>query len=154
MFWLDFTQDSDPAHSTETAIARIVNDIRNSSGNVTTLVRLYPSVAFNVGDREILMAHSENWRGCHRNCASLVRILSCEGRTQVLSYASHLLSSRFVICGIFLSSSFLSNGSLLAFVPEVPGSIPADDDFFYLLSLTFTPDALTVQQILYLVFSI
>ncbi|KAI2645507.1 RNA-directed DNA polymerase from mobile element jockey [Labeo rohita] len=52
-----------PHHSTETALVKIINDIRlnSDSGKISVLVRLDLSAAFDTVDHNILLERLENW---------------------------------------------------------------------------------------------
>lgn len=88
-------------HSTETAVVRITNDIlsSNDSGNVTALVLLDLSAAFDTIDHEILLSRLQTDVGITGTALSWFRSY-LTGRSQVVSCAGHTSSSRPVTCGV------------------------------------------------------
>ncbi len=88
-------------HSTETAVARITNDIlaSNDSGKVTALVLLDLSAAFDTIDHEILLARLETEVGIRGTALSWFRSY-LTGRTQVVSCNGQVSQSRRVTCGV------------------------------------------------------
>ena len=88
-------------HSTETAVLRIANDIlsSNDSGKVTALILLDLSAAFDTIDHEILLNRLTTDVGVSGIALSWFKSY-LSGRTQVVSCADQLSSSRPVTCRV------------------------------------------------------
>jgi hypothetical protein len=88
-------------HSTETAVVKIANDVlsSNDSGKVTALVLLDLSAAFDTIDHEILLNRLATDVGVTGIALSWFRSYLSD-RTQVVSCADNLSSSRPVTCGV------------------------------------------------------
>ncbi|KAI2644961.1 RNA-directed DNA polymerase from mobile element jockey [Labeo rohita] len=97
-----------PHHSTETALVKIINDIRlnSDSGKISVLVLLDLSAAFDTVDHNILLERLENWVGLFGIALSWFRSY-LEGRGYYVSIGEHQSKWMSMTCGV-------PQGSILA----------------------------------------
>ncbi|KAI2645280.1 RNA-directed DNA polymerase from mobile element jockey [Labeo rohita] len=97
-----------PHHSTETALVKIINDIRlnSDSGKISVLVLLDLSAAFDTVDHNILLERLENWVGLSGMALSWFRSY-LEGRGYYVSIGEHKSKWTSMTCGV-------PQGSILA----------------------------------------
>ncbi len=95
-------------HSTETALIKIINDIRfnSDSGKISVLVLLDLSAAFDTVDHNILLERLENWVGLSGMALKWFRSY-LEGRGYYVSIGEHKSKWTSMTCGI-------PQGSILA----------------------------------------
>ncbi|KAI2644642.1 RNA-directed DNA polymerase from mobile element jockey [Labeo rohita] len=89
-----------PHHSTETALVKIINDIRlnSDSGKISVLVLLDLSAAFDTLDHNILLERLENWVGLSKMALKWFRYL--EGRGYHVSIGEHQSKWTSMTCGV------------------------------------------------------
>ncbi len=87
-------------HSTETALIKIINDIRfnSDSGKISVLVLLDLSVAFDTVDHNILLERLENWVGLSGMALKWFRSY-LEGRGYYVSIGEHKSKWTSMTCG-------------------------------------------------------
>ncbi|KAL0148215.1 hypothetical protein M9458_056447 [Cirrhinus mrigala] len=97
-----------PHHSTETALVKIINDIRlnSDSGKISVLVLLDLSAAFDTVDHNILLERLENWVGLSGMALNWFRSY-LEGRGYYVSIGEHQSKWTSMTCGV-------PQGSILA----------------------------------------
>uniref|UniRef100_A0A673IYN1 Reverse transcriptase domain-containing protein n=1 Tax=Sinocyclocheilus rhinocerous TaxID=307959 RepID=A0A673IYN1_9TELE len=97
-----------PHHSTETALIKIINDIRlnSESGKISVLVLLDLSAAFDTVDHNILLERLENWVGLSGMVIKWFRSY-LEGRGYYVSIGEHKSKWTSMTCGV-------PQGSILA----------------------------------------
>ncbi|KAI2657348.1 RNA-directed DNA polymerase from mobile element jockey [Labeo rohita] len=97
-----------PHHSTETALVKIINDIRLNSDSckISVLVLLDLSAAFDTVDHNILLERLENWVGLSGMALSWFRSY-LEGRGYYVSIGEHKSKWTSMTCGV-------PQGSILA----------------------------------------
>ncbi|KAI2647852.1 RNA-directed DNA polymerase from mobile element jockey [Labeo rohita] len=97
-----------PHHSTETALIKIINDIRlnSDSGKISVLVLLNLSAAFDTVDHNILLERLENWVGLSGMALNWFRSY-LEGRGYYVSIGEHKSKWTSMTCGV-------PQGSILA----------------------------------------
>ncbi len=95
-------------HSTETALIKIINDIRfnSDSGKISVLVLLDLSAAFDTVDHNILLERLENWVGLSGMALKWFRSY-LEGRGYYVSIGEHKSKWTSMTCGV-------PQGSILA----------------------------------------
>ncbi len=95
-------------HSTETALIKIINDIRfnSDSGKISVLVLLDLSAAFDTVDHNILLERLENWVGLSGLALKWFRSY-LEGRGYYVSIGEHKSKWTSMTCGV-------PQGSILA----------------------------------------
>ncbi len=95
-------------HSTETALIKIINDIRfnSDSGKISVLVLLDLSAAFDTVDHNILLERLENWVGLSGMALKGFRSY-LEGRGYYVSIGEHKSKWTSMTCGV-------PQGSILA----------------------------------------
>ncbi len=95
-------------HSTETALIKIINDIRfnSDSGKISVLVLLDLSAAFDIVDHNILLERLENWVGLSGMALKWFRSY-IEGRGYYVSIGEHKSKWTSMTCGV-------PQGSILA----------------------------------------
>ena len=95
-------------HSTETALIKIINDIRlnSDSGKISVLVLLDLSAAFDTVDHNILLERLENWVGLSGMVLKWFRSY-LEGRGYYVSLGEHKSKWTSMTCGV-------PQGSILA----------------------------------------
>ncbi len=95
-------------HSTETALIKIINDIRfnSDSGKISVLVLLDLSAAFDTVDHNILLERLENWVGLSGMALKWFRSY-LEGRGYYVSLGEHTSKWTSMTCGV-------PQGSILA----------------------------------------
>ncbi len=95
-------------HSTETALIKIINDIRfnSDSGKISVLVLLDLSAAFDTVDHNILLERLENWVGLSGMALKWFRSY-LEGRGYFVSIGEHKSKWTSMTCGV-------PQGSILA----------------------------------------
>ncbi len=95
-------------HSTETALIKIINDIRfySDSGKISVLVLLDLSAAFDTVDHNILLERLENWVGLSGMALKWFRSY-VEGRGYYVSIGEHKSKWTSMTCGV-------PQGSILA----------------------------------------
>ncbi len=95
-------------HSTETALIKIINDIRfnSDSGKISVLVLLDLSAAFDTVDHNILLERLENWVGLSEMALKWFRSY-LEGRGYYVSIGEHKSKWTSMTCGV-------PQGSILA----------------------------------------
>ncbi len=88
-------------HSTETALIKIINDIRfnSDSGKISVLVLLDLSAAFDTVDHNILLERLENWVGLSGMALKWFRSY-LEGRGYYVSIGEHKSKWTSMTCGV------------------------------------------------------
>ncbi len=106
--YLDNFQSGFRVHSTETALIKIINDIRfnSDSGKISVLVLLDLSAAFDTVDHNILLERLENWVGLSGMALKWFRSY-LEGRGYYVSIGEHKSKWTSMTCGV-------PQGSILA----------------------------------------
>ncbi|KAI2648158.1 RNA-directed DNA polymerase from mobile element jockey [Labeo rohita] len=104
----NFQSGFQPHHSTETALVKIINDIRLNSDSckISVLVLLDLSAAFETVDHKILLERLENWVGLSGMALNWFRSY-LEGRGYYVSIGEHKSKWTSMTCGV-------PQGSILA----------------------------------------
>ena len=90
-----------PHHSTETALLRVINDIRmnTDSGKISILVSLDLSAAFDTVDHEILLDRLENWVGLSGKVLDWFRSY-LQDRNYFISIGNFISDLTDMTCGV------------------------------------------------------
>ena len=119
-------------HSTETTLLSIHNDLilAVDRGEVTSLILLDSSAAFDTVDHSILLHRLQNWFGLHGTSLDcMVFIFSCTSRSQAVSIQNSTSSFLNLSCGVTQGSVL---GPLLFTLYTIPlGSVISKNSIKY-----------------------